>query len=83
MLKIPPLKTCVILPSSNLNQLQHFYIYHKNEKGKPGEMDLLLLKKRYHTNFYRHDIYIFIAGIKDLELMISYRNRKNFMASIF
>jgi hypothetical protein len=33
----------------------------KLQKGKPGEMDLPLLKKRYHTNFYRHDIYIFIA----------------------
>jgi len=39
----------------------HVYIYHKNEIGKPGEMSLPILKKRYHTNFYRHDIYIFIA----------------------
>ena len=34
-----------------LNLIPETYIYHKNEKGKPCEMDLPLLKKRYHTIF--------------------------------
>ncbi len=47
--------------NNNLKSVHADYIYHKNEIGKSGEMSLSILKKGYHTNFYRHDIYIFIA----------------------
>jgi hypothetical protein len=39
--------------SSNLNQLQLFYIYHKNEKGKPWKKDLPLWKNDI-TNILDH-----------------------------
>jgi hypothetical protein len=58
----------VLSCQNNISKSVHAdYIYHKNEIGKPGEMSLPILKKRYYTNFYRHDIYIFIADIQRSE----------------
>jgi hypothetical protein len=37
--------------SSNLKPILILCIYHKNEKGKTCQMDLPLLKKRYHSIF--------------------------------
>jgi hypothetical protein len=37
-------KPVISYQSSNLKPIHADYIYHKNEKSKPGEMDLPLLK---------------------------------------
>ena len=42
-----------------LNPILVHYIYHKNQKGKPGEKDFPLLKKLYHTIFYGHGMCIY------------------------
>ena len=47
-------------------------VYHKNEKGKPYEMNLPLLKKRYHRNF---EVLIFMeAVIKGFVVLITNLN---------
>jgi len=38
-----------------LELILYIPIYHKNEKSKPPEKGLPLLKKRYHTMFFEHD----------------------------
>jgi len=45
------------------------------EKGKPSEMDLPLMKKRYHNNFKISKNMSYTADIKGFRLMISNRNR--------
>ena len=68
--------------NNNLKSVHADYIYHKNEIGKSCEMSLPILKKRYHTNFYRHDIYIFIAvTCNSVPRHRCWRYLKNFEAS--